>query len=166
MFRGVDRLRFDTEAEEYASKFWKLLVEKVGEFKAKSIMLTLMGDEKPGPKNPKERLLNDIIRSCLHQNGGESDEKIAKRILARKPCWVRYDSGHWGFAYGYELSGDDLIDIDALGDGEYVIDVIVEQKPIEKGLKSLKKRVQRIRRELIEGGELPKEFAPRKYNPG
>jgi hypothetical protein len=166
MFRGVDRLRFDYEAEEYASKFWKLLVEKAGELKAKSIMLALMGDKKPGPKSPKERLLNDIIRGCLHQNGGESDEKIAKRILARKPCWVRYQSGHWGIAYGYELSGDDLIDIDVHGDGEYVIDMIVEQKPIEKGLKSLKKRLERIRRQMIEEGSLPKEYAPRPWYRG
>jgi hypothetical protein len=166
-----ERLRFkrgmfELEVEDCARNFWERLLEKIGERKAKSMMLRLMGKKKPGPKNAEEGLLNKIIEGHLRTHGQESDEKIAKRILARKPCWVRYQSGDLGYAYGYKLSGDDLISVEPYVDGEYTVDAIVEQKPIVKGLESLEKRVQRVRQRLIEDGELPKEFAPKQYYHG
>ena len=86
----------------------------------------------------------------------ESDEKIAKRILTRKLRYVRYQSGAIGIATSEKLHRDDVIDEDE-------VRLIVKSNAIGKGLTGLKKRVQRIRREMIEEGTLSKEYAPRPY---
>jgi hypothetical protein len=42
-------------------------------------------------------------------------------------------------------------------------ETIVKRVPFEKGLKALVKQVARTRRQLINQGVLPKEYAPRTY---
>lgn len=162
MFRVVPlaKLVFEYEVDESARKLWELLVQKVGKPKAKDIMRRIMGDEKPGPKKPLEGLLSSIIQGCISKNARESDEKIAKRILARKLCYVQYQSGDFGIAESDKLDRGDLLNVE---DG--VVDIIVEWNPIGKGLAGLKKRVERIRGQMIEDGELPKAFSRKKYYP-
>jgi hypothetical protein len=152
---------FEIEVEQTARKLWALIVQKVGKARAKNIMRRVMDDGKPGPRNPQEGLLNSIIEACISNNANESDEKIAKRILARKLCFVRYQSGAIGIAGNDELDRGDVINAE---DG--VIDIVVEWEQIGKDPKSLKKRVERIRRRMIEDGALPKEYAPRQYYRG
>jgi hypothetical protein len=154
----LQKLRFEWEVEKNAEKLWTLLVEKVGARKAKLIMRRVMGDGKLGrPKKPEERLLNSVIERFIRTNAGESDEKIAKRILERKLAYVSYRSG----AVGIE---NDLKCDDVVTDDDGVPDIVVKVNPINKRLDGLNKRVQRIRREMIEDGSLPKEYAPRPYH--
>jgi len=148
---------FETEVEQTATKLWALMVQKVGKTKAKEIMWRVMDNKKPGPRNPEERLLNFIIEGEISKNAHESDEKIAKRILARKLCFVRYGSGAIGISNIHELQRDDFVEVE---DG---IATVVEWKPIAKQLKSFKKRIERIRSQMIEMGALAKEYAPRRY---
>jgi hypothetical protein len=122
-----------------AGELWKRLVKNVGERQAKLIMREIMGGKQPGPRN--EHLINfirDFIRYC---GPNHSDEKIAKRLLKSKP---RLDA-----------------DVFIVGESG----VKIQRKPIriDKGLAALEKQVGRIRREMIEEGALPKEYAPRPY---
>jgi hypothetical protein len=151
---------FEWEVEKSAEKLWYLLVKKVGERKAKLIMRRVMGDGKLGrPKKPEERLLRSVIDRFIHTNARESDEKIAKRILGVGLAYVWYRSGAIGI--NKDLKCDDIVI-----DDDGVPDTVVKVKPINKQLSSLKKRVQRIRREMIEEGSLPKEYAPKPYHRG
>jgi hypothetical protein len=169
VFRGnwFEQFQFEVEVEQSAHRLWKLLVAKVGQSKAKRVMLGVMGDKKPGPQNKPERRLNELIQGCISRYARESDEKIAKRILARKLHYVRYESGGIGIMNGDELTRDDIISWEVDGD-EYTVDCvrIAEWNSIGKSLISLKKRVQRIRRQMIEDGSLGKEYAPRRYYRG
>ena len=88
---------FENKVAQHARELWKLLVEKLGEAKAKKLMRRVMGNEKPGrPSTPLDDALKLILAGSIIKYAHESDEKIAKRILASKPCYVRYKSGRFG----------------------------------------------------------------------
>ena len=144
----------ELEAMEFAFKFWEILVTKVGELKAKDILRRLTGDKKMGRR--EEPGLTVLIYAHIRVRGlNKSAEKIAERILKNKPYYVVYESDKY-----------------ALVDGEFITEAtlggqtIVRKMPLKKELKALKKQVERIRRQMIEGGILPKVYSPRTYYRG
>jgi hypothetical protein len=140
LIRFYNRYAVEAESKEFAVKFWKLFVKKLGERKAKEIMRELMGDKAPGPRRSHEdKALINLIRNCIRDGGpNQSDKKIAKRILESK----------------LEL------DVVIFEGAEHQN----KRTRIGKGLPALEKQVERIRREMIEECSLPKEYAPRPYH--
>jgi hypothetical protein len=140
LIRLYERHEVVHKSKLLARELWKRLVKNVGERQAKMTMLEIMGDKQSGPRN--EFLINfirDFIRYC---GPDQSDEKIAKHILKSKP----------------------EIDVDVfIASKEKVVEIQTKKMRIDKGLAALKKQVGRIRREMIEEGSLPKDYAPRPY---
>lgn len=152
--RDAAQAAFEYKTSESARRLWKLLVEKVGEPKAKHIMRSVMGEKKPGrPSTPQEFMLSIIVPAYIFESAHESDEKIARRILESKQYYVRYRSGRLGVVNGN----------DALARPN---DPIVERRPIGKSLTALEKQVERFRRKMIEEGSLPKVYSPKTYYRG
>lgn len=139
---------------ESACEFWENLVKDVGERQAKHIMQIVMDNKKVGRHGdlPMFVLIFCYIRIWgLH----ELDEKIAKRIFENKPHYVHFESGNlW-------VVDDWMTEERILWDK-----TIVERTPINKGIPTIKKQVERVRRWLIEEKILPKEYAPKTYYHG
>lgn len=149
--RSTAQFAFEYAVAQFARKLWKLLVNKVGEPKAKETMRRVMGDKQPGrPSTPQEDMLSIVVPVYILKNAHESDEKIARRILESGYC-VLYKRGMFAV-----VNGDATDHLD---------DPTLERKPIEKSLTAMKKQVERIRREMIEDRLLPKEYSPKTYYP-
>ena len=151
--RAAAQFAFEYKTGVYARQFWKLLVEKLGEPKAKSMMRDVMGDKKPGrPSTPQEYMLSIIIPGHILKNAHEFDEKIARRILEAKQDYVRFKSGGLGVVNGDEFARPN--------------DPIVERKPIVKSSTALKKQVERYRQQMIGDSSLPTVYRPKTYHRG
>ena len=148
------QFRLELKAQILAQQFWKELVEKVGEFRARDILRGVMLEDEPG--RPKDHILSSFIYVHIRLFGlEESDERIAKRIVESRPEEVWFESGERVIVNEWVTEANTCF-------GE----TIVERVPFKKGLKAIAKQVERTRREFIEDGILPKEYAPRKYYRG
>jgi hypothetical protein len=136
-----------------AEAFWKELVEAVGEFQAKQIMQSVMGEKKTGRSGDPMTML--VYASISIWGLVESDEKIAKRIIESKPHYVESASGKSGVVNEW------MTEESIVGD-----EIIIKRTPINKSLPAMKKHVGRVRQWLIEEKILPKEYAPKPYYPG
>jgi hypothetical protein len=144
----------ELEAVEFAFKFWKILVKKVGELKARDILRRLTSDKKMGRR--EEPGLAVLIYAHVRVRGlNDSAEQIAKRILKNKPYYVVFESGKYG-----------LVDGEFITEAKLGGQTIIRKMPLKKELKALKKQVERIRRQMIEDGILPKVYSPRTYYRG
>jgi hypothetical protein len=140
----------ELKALKEAAAFWNQLVETVGKPRAKQIMQYVMGEKKTGRSGDRMIFL---IYIYIHAWGlEESDEKIAQRIIKSKPHYVKCASGQCG------VVNDWITEENHFGD-----ETIVTRTPIKKGLPTMKKHVERLRRWLIEERVLPKEYAPKQY---
>ena len=181
--RFYDRSVAKTKTKDYAARLWKALVQNVGTRQAKEIMHEVMGGKKPGPRQtPEQQALKGFIRNYIQtSDSNQSDEQIAKCILEAEPHY--FQSNPFTIdelremakrAFGVDLSDDDLrdelrdqsaIDVVSRKSAEMILnkDPKLQPRPIGKGLAALEKQVGRIRREMIEEGSLPKEYAPKPY---
>jgi hypothetical protein len=143
---------------EYASAFWKRLVENLGEPEAKRVMHHLMGDKKPGrPKTDQDVALIMIIYAYIRHFGlRKSDGEIARHVFETSPHYLELKSGAVIVA-----NSDYTEEFLRLAD-----DPVVGRKPVVMSLAAIKKRVERLRRWSIEEGLLPRTYAPRPYYRG
>jgi len=125
-------------------------------------MREIMGDKKlgPGRTDEDEALIKFIRLQIQSRDSNQSDEKIAKSISESEPYYLREK-----FTYD---GSPELITVDVVSKETMEMtlaknpDALVH--PVGKGLAALEKQVGRIRREMIEEGSLPKEYAPRRYS--
>jgi hypothetical protein len=88
----VRRIDLEIETLKLAQQFWKTLVEKVGESKAKNILHEVMLEERSG--RPEDYVLIGFLYIHIFSFGlDESDEKVAKRIIESRPDQVFFASG-------------------------------------------------------------------------
>ena len=186
VMRFYSRQEVINKAKDHAVQLWKLLVEKLGARLAKKIMNEIMGDKKPGPRQTDEqKALNKFIRDRISaSDSDQSDEQIAKRILAIEPQYLRRNPftrddlrDMTRRAFGIDVPDDILRD--ELRD-QSAIEVVSRKfmkmtlaeypnsqgRPVGKGLAAFEKQVRRIRREMIEEGSLLQDYAPKPYHRG
>ena len=156
--RRTQRDKVRREAEEYAQKFWKLLLEKVGDSEAKEIMRHLMGDKKAGPRRTEEdvALSMFIFGYLLHFGLDHTDAKIAEHIFESKPCYLQLESGAIVVSNNADFSAT----------YSFTDDPIVGRRPINMTFPAIKKQVERHRRSAIKEERLPKTYAQRPYQHG
>jgi hypothetical protein len=142
------------KSEEFAREFWKRLVNNIGEPEAKKMMRRIMGIGKPGPSTTDY----DIFITCfiyghlLHFGQFLNDRQIADFISRTSPCYVLL------------ASGAIVVESDVFPHKEYPDDPIVKRQPIERTHTALKKKVERIRREMIGEGYLTEAYSPRPWH--
>jgi hypothetical protein len=141
--------------EEFAHEFWKRLVGRVGEPTAKAIMQRVMGRRGGGRTRTDEaHALNTFMYALIRRFPGSTDGNIAKAIFESAPHYIQYESGAIAVVNDWMTEEDMSLDDDP---------IIGARRPINKSLPTLKKQVERVRRETLGWGILPKEYAPRKY---
>jgi hypothetical protein len=140
------------EALKSAAELWKRLVKDVGERQAKDIMHSVMGNKKTGRRGGL--LMDTLILNSISMWPGESDEKIAKRIVESSPCRVRYESG------AVSIWADWMSDA---RETTIARETIIKRTPIKMSLSAIKKQVGRIRRWAIAVGLLGEVYAHKRY---
>lgn len=153
--RNSERRNVWLKSREFASDFWKRLVNNLGESEAKDMMRHIIGDKKPGPSSDEEEALFLFIHTNLLLVGLElTDGKLAEYIFESRPHYLIRESGMVGVA-------NDVFTETYLSLPD---DPVVDRRPINKSLAAIKKQVERIRRRAIEEGTLPTSYAPRPYH--
>lgn len=150
-----EKITTECTVEKSAAEFWRRIICAVGEKKARAIMDRVMSREKPGA-SPNYALNNLIMRYIQSLGLDMTDGKIAKRIHESKPYHVRCNSGASGVA-------SKEIDEGKITHGR---DEVIEREPINIKLIALKKQVERVRRQMLDAGDLPEAWRPRSYAPG
>jgi hypothetical protein len=140
---------------EFASAFWKTLVNKVGASEAKAMLHHIMGDKKSGrPRTDQDTALIIFIYSYILRFGLKiNDKEIARHILKSGPHYLYYESGAVVVANS-EITEAYL---------SFADDPVVERKPIDISVTAITKRVERVRRWSIKEDLLSREYAPRSY---
>ena len=154
--RNSERRNVWLKSHEFASDFWKRLVNNLGESEAKEMMRHMTGDKKPGPPRTDEEvaLVVFIYANILHFGLDERDGKLAKHIFESQPYYLIHELGCVSVANN-EFTETFL---------SFSDDPVVDRRPIDKSLAAIKKQVGRIRRRAIEEGTLPTSYAPRPYH--